>query len=58
MKTKEPVPEFRIVQFLQEKVPVHNISRILDVMERAKLLEKKFTPSGGVGYQPLAQKAA
>jgi hypothetical protein len=58
LKTKEPVPEHRIVQFLQEKVPVHNITRILDVMERSKLLEKKFTASGGTGYQPLAFKAA
>lgn len=58
LKTKEPVPEHRIVHFLQEKVPVHNISRILDVMERAKLLEKKFTANGATGYIPLAHKAA
>lgn len=58
LKTKEPVPEHRIIQFLQEKVPVHNIARILDVMERSKLLEKKFTPSGATGYQPLGREAA
>lgn len=58
LKTKEPVPEHRIIQFLQEKVPVHNITRILDVMERSKLLEKKFTSSGGTGYTPMAFKAA
>jgi hypothetical protein len=44
LKTKEPVPEHRVVHVLaRESVPVHNISRILDVMERSKLLEKKFT---------------
>lgn len=58
MKSKEPVPEHRIVHFLQERVPVHNIARILDVMERSKLLEKKYTPSGAMGYEPLAFKAA
>lgn len=58
MKTKQPVPEHRIVHFLQERVPVHNISRILDVMERAQLLQKKFMDNGGQGYEPLAFKAA
>jgi hypothetical protein len=55
---KEPVPEHRIVQFLQEKVPVHNIARILDVMERSKLLQKQFTPTGATGYVPLGREAA
>lgn len=58
LKTKKPVPEHRIIQFLQEKVPVHNIARILDVMERSKLLEKKFTENGATGYQPLGREAA
>jgi uncharacterized protein DUF3987 len=58
MKTKQPVPEHRIVQFLQEKVPVHSIARILDVMERAKLLQKKYMDSGGTGYVPTASEAA
>jgi len=58
MKTKEPVPEHRIVHFLQERVPVHNIARILDVMERAQLLKKQFATNGGIGYEPLAFKAA
>jgi hypothetical protein len=32
-------------------VPAHSIERILDVMERARLLEKQFI-SGGHGYLP------
>lgn len=55
---KQPVPESRIVHFLQERVPVHNIARILDVMERSQLLQKKFTESGATGYEPMAFKAA
>lgn len=58
LKTKVPVPEHRIVHFLQERVPVHNITRILDVMERSQLLKKQFTDKGGIGYEPLAFKAA
>jgi hypothetical protein len=57
MKNKEPVPEHRIVHFLQERVPVHNIGRILEVMERAKLLEKKYTATGGTGYVPAGKAA-
>lgn len=55
---KEPVPEHRVVHFLQERVPVHNIARILDVMERSQLLKKQFTANGATGYEPLAFKAA
>jgi len=58
VKNKEPVPEHRIVHFLQEKVPVHNIARILDVMERANLLKKAFMDNGGTGYVPLGKEAA
>lgn len=57
MKHKEPVPEHRIIAFLQERVPVHNIDRILDVMQRGKLLEKKYTASGSTGYEPRARQA-
>jgi len=58
MKHKEPVPEHRIIAFLQERVPVHNIERILDVMQRAELLKKQFTPTGSIGYLPKPQRAA
>lgn len=57
MKHKEPVPEARVVAFLQERVPAHNIDRILDVMERAELLKKQFTPAGAKGFTPKARKA-
>lgn len=58
MKDKKPVPEHRIFHFLSERVPVHNIERILDTMERAQLLERKFTEAGGKGYEPKAKRAA
>lgn len=52
MRKKEPVPEPLLYSFLQEKVPAHSIERILEVMVKAKLLEKAYTNSGGVGYNP------
>lgn len=52
MKKKEPIPEFLLVTFLGERVPAHNVDRILDVMVRAQLLTKKFMNSGQQGYEP------
>lgn len=54
---KEPVPEHRLFAFLQERVPAHNIQRIMEVMEKAKIVEKKFTSSGATGYVPKVKKA-
>ena len=53
---KTPVPEHKIWNFLQERVPAHSIERIIDVMCRAKLLEKKLMETGGYGYVPKVRK--
>lgn len=49
---KQPIPEYLLVTFLGERVPAHSVDRILDVMTRAQLLNKKFLNSGGTGYEP------
>ena len=54
MKKDEGVPEHLIVAFLQERVPVHSVEKILEVMDRAQLLEKKFGKHGGHVYVPKA----
>lgn len=51
IRHKQPVPEHLIITFLHERVPAHNVDRILDVMQRAKLLTKQFI-DGGHGYVP------
>lgn len=48
---KKPVPEHMLIAFLQERVPAHSVDRIIDVMERARLLEKQFA-GNGQGYVP------
>lgn len=58
MRKREAVPEHLIFAFLQEKVPAHSIERIVDVMQRAKLLEKEYTASGGIGYRPKGPAAS
>lgn len=52
MKRQEPVPEHLVYAFLQERVPVHSVERMINVMCQAKLLKKQFTASGAVGYEP------
>ena len=42
-ESKKPVAEARIIQFLQERVPVYNIMRVIETMERTGLL--KLVPS-------------
>lgn len=38
----KPVLEHRLVNFLRSKVPSHNIMKIIDIMERSKLLVCEF----------------
>lgn len=42
MKEQSPIQEHRILHFLQERVPVHSVQRMLDVMVSSKLLEKQL----------------
>lgn len=57
MKDQKPVLESRLVHFLQERVPAHSVGRILEVMERARLLEKQFVGTQH-GFIPRAKQAA
>lgn len=52
MKHKQPVPAGRVIAFLQERVPIHNIDRIIDVMERTELLKKQKLENMQDGYIP------
>lgn len=51
LKTKEDVSEARLIEFLQNRVPAHNVERILGLMVKSKLLEKTLT-----GYKPRAKR--
>lgn len=52
MKKNDPVPEHLLYAFLQERVPIHNVERIIISMCQSTLLKKQFTETGGVGYVP------
>lgn len=53
---KKPILESRIIHFLSERVPAHNIMRVLEMMVRAAFLIEVST---GVGkaYRPAEKKA-
>jgi hypothetical protein len=54
-KKEEPVPEHKLIQFLQERVPVHNIKNTIDMMEQGKMMEKRLTSSGSA-WIPLGRR--
>lgn len=51
-RKKEPVPESRVYQFLQERVPAHNVERIVEVMIRAGLLRVSMVDKIGRAFTP------
>lgn len=57
IKDKKPIPEFRLISFLSEKVPAHNVGRILEIMEKAKFFDVVQEPKVGKCYKPRAKGA-
>jgi hypothetical protein len=55
-KEQKPVMLHRLIQFLQERVPVHNVQNTIDLMERGKMIDKRLVASG-VAYIPLGKRA-
>lgn len=52
VKNQVPVTEQRLAMFLQERTPAHNIRNILEVMERAAILEETMVQGVGKAYIP------
>ena len=55
-KEKKPVAKHRLINFLQERVPAHNIETTIDMMVKGKLIKKELGATGVV-YTPAAKKA-
>lgn len=56
VKSKQPIMEHRLYAFLQERTPAHNVEKIITVMEKAGLIERKFGDAGQ-GYVPRGKAA-
>jgi len=54
-KSQKPVLEHKLIQFLQERVPVHYIKQTIQMMEEGKMLERSITKIGAA-YIPLGKR--
>jgi hypothetical protein len=53
MKEKmKPIAEHRIIAFIRERVPIHDVMRVLEVMTRSGLLEEKIVDFTGRAFIP------
>lgn len=53
---KKPVPEHYLINFLKDRIPSQNISKVIEVMVRAKMLRQEFN-SPVPCYTPLKDNA-
>lgn len=56
-KEQKPVLKHRLIQFLKERVPVHNIETTIKMMEQGNMIEKRLT-AAGEAYVPRGKAAA
>lgn len=54
-RENKPVMKHRLIQFLQERVPVHNIETTIKMMEEGKMIEPILMPTGKA-YKPRGRK--
>lgn len=54
-KGKDPIPEWKLVRFLQERTPAHNVMRILETMTKAEHFKVEHRKGVGKCYVPQAQ---
>ncbi len=52
---QKPVMLHRIILFLQERVPAHNVQTTIDLMEKGKMIEKRLVATG-TAYVPLSKQ--
>ena len=48
---KKPVKESRVLNYVSQRTPAHNVARTLEIMEQGQVIEKVMT-SGYIGYIP------
>ena len=54
-KEQKPVSEHRLMQWLQERVPVHQVMQTIELMEKSKLIEQQLT-TAGKAYKPRGRQ--
>lgn len=58
VKEKAPLPERRIVHFVQQRVPYHSVLRVIEIMVRSGVLEHCGPgPDGRATYKPAPKQS-
>jgi hypothetical protein len=52
-RTKQPVMESVVALFLSERVPAHNVEKMMQLLVRTGHVEQLLTPSGHRAFKPL-----
>jgi len=50
-REKRPIVEARVVAFLRDRAPSHNVMRVLEIMVRTQMIKSEIT-SAGIAYTP------
>lgn len=56
IKTKQPIPESDIINFVQQRIPSHSVERFIKLMEKAGAFASKLDDKGMKVYIPKAKK--
>lgn len=54
-KERKPIAEHRLIHFLRERVPAHNIMRVLEIMIKSRMVEIVPVGNNFVGYKPTTR---
>lgn len=58
MKEQSPIVESRVLAFLAERTPAHNVIRILEIMEKTGMVRKEMIDHVGAAYRPTPRRVA
>lgn len=54
-KEKKPIAEYRVVDFLKERVPAHSVMRVVEIMVKARMVEIAIEDGIFQGYKPTSK---
>ena len=51
IKDRKPIPEFRVVEYVKSRAPAHSVFRIVEIMEKSKIITECTEPKIGKCYK-------
>ena len=50
-RKKEPIPERFVYSFLSDRLPIHSVAQVLDIMQRSKIIKRVTIKGKGTCYE-------